>query len=222
MERVDRLVKAGRAEWLGIAGVDARALDDGSGDRHAESVRQAGVAAHMIGVPVGVEYQRGLVWQQGEGRLKISAEATCQPGWAGALAAMRSCNWERAGVGSPASRAVLRQPSLLHPKRLLQWSTASAVAPTRASASAAFATRARPGSRSNGAIDVPATSHIAQIAIIIAVSTAILAAASVAVPSARGPLAKTAARATHASGLATPAEVPPASENAVTPGRLSE
>src|ERR1700730_14690251 len=30
----------------------------------------------MIRVPVGVEYQRRLVWQQGEGRLKISAEAT--------------------------------------------------------------------------------------------------------------------------------------------------
>ena len=29
----------------------------------------------MIRVPVGVEYQRRLVWQQGEGRLKISAEA---------------------------------------------------------------------------------------------------------------------------------------------------
>src|SRR5258708_6183936 len=188
MERVDRLVKPGRAECLGIAGVDARALDDGSGDRHPESVRQAGVAANMIRVPVGVEYQRGLVWQQGEGRLKISAEATCQPGWAGALAAMRSCNWERAGVGSPASRAVLRQPSLLPPKRLLQWSTASAV-------------------------DGRATSHIAQIAIIIAVSTAILAAASVAVSSARWPLAKTAAMATQAFGLAMPRKVPPATEN---------
>src|SRR5258708_31246117 len=30
----------------------------------------------MIRVPVGVEYKRRLVWQQGEGRLKISAEAT--------------------------------------------------------------------------------------------------------------------------------------------------
>src|SRR5260370_23150059 len=198
---------------MGIAGVDTRALDEGSGDRQPEAVRQAGVAAHMIRVPMGVEYQRGLVWQQGEGRRKSSAEATCQPGWAGALAAMGSCNWERAGVGSPASRAVLRKPSLLPPKRLLQWSTASAVAPTRASASAAFATRARPGSRSNGAIDVPATSHIAQIAIIIAVSTAILAAASVAVSSARWPLAKTAPMATPAFGLPVPRKVPPPTAN---------
>src|ERR1700726_1012259 len=73
--------------------------------------------------------------------------------------------------------------------------------------------RARRGSGRKGAIDVPATSHIAQIAMIIAVSTAILAAASVVVSSARWPLAKTAAMATHAFGLAMPRKVPPATEN---------
>src|SRR5207244_11817748 len=56
-------------------------------------------------------------------------------------------------------------------------------------------------------------SHIAQIAMIIAVSTAILAAASVVVSSARWPLAKTAAMATQAFGLAMPRSVPPATEN---------
>src|SRR5256885_17256679 len=95
----------------------------------------------------------------------------------------------------------------------VQGSTASGVAPTRATASAALTTRARPESRSNGAIDVPATSHIAQIAMIIAVSTAILAAASVVVSSARRPLPETAAMATQAFGLAMPREVPPATEN---------
>ena len=48
---------------------------------------------------------------------------------------------------------------------------------------------------------------------IIAVSTAILAAASVAVSSARWPLAKTVAMATQAFGLAMPRKVPPATEN---------
>src|SRR5207253_11012405 len=48
---------------------------------------------------------------------------------------------------------------------------------------------------------------------IIAVSTAILAAASVVVSSARWPLAKTAAMATQAFGLAMPRSVPPATEN---------
>src|SRR5256885_12122157 len=94
----------------------------------------------------------------------------------------------------------------------VQGSTASGVAPTRATASAALTTRARPESRSNGAIDVPATSHVAQIAMIIAVSTAILAAASVAVSSARWPLAKTAAMATQAFGVAMPRKGPPATE----------
>src|SRR5205823_9660834 len=46
-----------------------------SGDRHPESVSQPRIATHMIRMPVGVEYQGRLVWQQGEGRLKIITEA---------------------------------------------------------------------------------------------------------------------------------------------------
>src|SRR6266700_3777972 len=94
----------------------------------------------------------------------------------------------------------------------VQWSTASAVAPTSAAASAALTTWAVRGSRSNGAIDAPATSHVVQITMIIAVSTAIFAAASVVAASARWALAKTAAIAIQAFGLATPRSAPPAGE----------
>src|SRR5207245_11023506 len=88
------------------------------------------------------------------------------------------------------------------------------VAPTRPTASAALATRDRLGSRRTGAIDVPANSHVAQITTIITVSTAILAAASVVGESARWALAKTAAIATQAFGLAMPRSAPPMSEQA--------
>src|SRR5215472_18846662 len=77
-----------------------------------------------------------------------------------------------------------------------------------------FTTRARKGLRRRGAIDVPATSHVPQITMIIAVSTAILAVASVVSSSARRALAKTVAIATHAFGLATPRSVPPANDKA--------
>ena len=63
---------------------------------------------------------------------------------------------------------------------------------------------------------MPATSHIAQIAMIIAVRTAILAAASVAVSRVMWPLAKTAAMATQAFGLAMPRKVPPATDNVLS------
>src|SRR5437870_13590687 len=71
--------------------------------------------------------------------------------------------------------------------------------------------RARRGSRRTGAIDVPANSQVAQITMIITVSTAILAAASVVGESARWALAKTAAIATQAFGLAMPRSAPPMS-----------
>src|SRR5438309_10506772 len=93
--------------------------------------------------------------------------------------------------------------------------TASALAATSPTASAALTTRARRGSRRTGAIDVPAKSHVAQITMIITVSTAILAAASVLGESARWALTKTAAIATQAFGLAMPRSAPPMSEKAI-------
>ncbi len=70
--------------------------------------------------------------------------------------------------------------------------------------------------------DVPAASHVAQITMIAAVSTTILAAASVVGASARWALAKTAAIATQAFGLATPRSAPPASEEASEAAVCSE
>src|SRR3989442_1591475 len=89
-------------------------------------------------------------------------------------------------------------------------------------ARAALTRRARRGSRNNCASDVPVTSHVAQITTIIAVSTEILAAASIIASSARRPLAKTAAIATQAFGLATPRSAPPASEGASETAVCSE
>ena len=74
--------------------------------------------------------------------------------------------------------------------------------------------RARGGSWSKRAKDAPAISQAVQINMIMPVSTAILAAASLVAVSVRWALAKTAAIATHAFGLATPSTVPPTSEGA--------
>ena len=95
-----------------------------------------------------------------------------------------------------------------------QWRTARAVAPTSATARAVLMMRARGGSRSKRARDAPAINQAVQIRMIIAVSTVIFAAASVVAVSDRCALAKTAAIATHAFGLATPSSVPPTSEGA--------
>src|SRR5207248_11626961 len=78
---------------------------------------------------------------------------------------------------------------------------------------APLAMRTRPWAPRDGAMEAPETSHIAQIAMIIAVSTAILAVESVVVSFARWPLAKTAAMAIQAFGLAMPRKDPPATEN---------
>src|SRR6202045_5452923 len=91
---------------------------------------------------------------------------------------------------------------------------ARAVAQTAAMASAVLMMRARCGSRSGRARDARAINQVVHTRIIITVSTAILAAASVVAVSARWVLANTAAIATHAFGLATPSSVPPTSEGA--------
>src|ERR1051326_4258907 len=109
---------------------------------------------------------------------------------------------------------VLNDPATDEVTAYTECNTASAVAPTSPTASAALRRRARRGWRSNGAIAVPANSHVAQITMIITVSTAILAAASVVAASARRALAKTAAIATQAFGLAMPRSAPSIGEKA--------
>ena len=81
------------------------------------------------------------------------------------------------------------------------------VAPTSAQARARLMMRERCGLRSIGARDAPAISQAALIRTIMTVSRAILAASSAIAVSARRVLAKTAAIATQAFGLATPNSV---------------
>jgi hypothetical protein len=57
--------------------------------------------------------------------------------------------------------------------------TASVVAPTSPAARAVLTMRAQRGSRSSGAADAPTVSHVALITTTMAVSTAVLAMASV-------------------------------------------
>src|SRR5438067_11422275 len=51
----------------------------------------------MIQVPVGVEQQRRLVWQEGEGSVKISAEATVNQDGLGSSQPCEVAAWKEPG-----------------------------------------------------------------------------------------------------------------------------